>query len=130
MNSASHETISPFPPLAPVIDVFEFPRSTVGSAIVGLSTALNAISLHGTCTAVFVAVMAVAIYPFASLRTLGGVKWIGWVGLISILSAVLTVTIAVGVGGRPSLAPQEGPWDKNVVIWGTPSLWVFFLRLV
>ncbi|GAA5880486.1 hypothetical protein JCM16303_005399 [Sporobolomyces ruberrimus] len=93
----------------------------VGSAIVGLSTALNAISLHGTCTAVFVAVMAVAIYPFASLRTLGGVKWIGWVGLISILSAVLTVTIAVGVGGRPSLAPQEGPWDKNVVIWGTPS---------
>lgn len=98
----------------------------VGSAIVGLSTALNAISLHGTCTAVFVAVMAVAIYPFASLRTLGGVKWIGWVGLISILSAVLVVTIAVGVGGRPSLAPQEGPWDKDVVIWGSPTLFVSF----
>lgn len=93
----------------------------VGSAIVGLSTAINAISLHGACTAIFVACMAVAIYPFASLRTLGGVKWIGWVGLISILSAILTVTIATGVGGRPSLAPQEGPWDKAVVIWGTPT---------
>ncbi|GAA5908703.1 hypothetical protein JCM5296_002681 [Sporobolomyces johnsonii] len=93
----------------------------VGSAIVGLSTALNAVSLHGTCTAVFVAVMAVAIYPFASLRTLGGVKWIGWVGLFSILTAVLIVTIGVGVGGRPSLAPQEGPWDKDLVIWGNPK---------
>ncbi|GAA5935907.1 uncharacterized protein JCM15063_001845 [Sporobolomyces koalae] len=93
----------------------------VGSAIVGLSTALNAISVHGTCTAVFVAVMAVAIYPFASLRTLGGIKWLGWVGLVSILSAILTVTIAVGVGERPSLAPQEGPWSKGIVIWGTPD---------
>ncbi|GAA6009160.1 hypothetical protein JCM10207_004288 [Rhodosporidiobolus poonsookiae] len=93
----------------------------VGAALLGLSTALNAISLHGTCTAVFVAVSTVATFPFASLRTLGGIKWIGWVGLASMVVSILLVTIAVGAGGRPSPAPQEGPWDKNLVMWGNPS---------
>ncbi|BGP32910.1 hypothetical protein JCM10296v2_004695 [Rhodotorula toruloides] len=93
----------------------------VGSALLGLSTALNAISLHATCTAVFVVVAAVATYPLASLRTLGSIKWVGWVGLVSMIVSILTVTIAVGAGGRPSLAPQEGPMDLNIVIWGHPS---------
>lgn len=26
--------------------------------------------------------------------------------------------VAVGVQDRPSLAPQEGPWDKGIVYWG------------
>ncbi|GAA6034593.1 hypothetical protein JCM8097_005413 [Rhodosporidiobolus ruineniae] len=92
-----------------------------GSALLGLSTALNAISLHGTCTAVFVAVAAIACFPVASLRTLGSVKWIGWAGLISMVVSILLVAIAVGAGGRPSPAPQEGPWDKDLVMWGNPS---------
>lgn len=93
----------------------------VGSGLLGLSTALNAISLHATCTAVFVVVAAAATYPLASLRTLGGIKWVGWIGLVSMIVSILTVTIAVGVGGRPSLAPKEGPLDLNIVIWGHPS---------
>ncbi|GAA5852864.1 hypothetical protein JCM8547_004713 [Rhodosporidiobolus lusitaniae] len=93
----------------------------VGAALVGLSTALNAISLHATCTAVFVVVAAVATYPFASLRTLGSVRWIGWVGLASMVVSIMLVTIAVGAGGRPSPAPQEGPWDKGIVYFGNPS---------
>ncbi|GAA5852851.1 hypothetical protein JCM8547_004707 [Rhodosporidiobolus lusitaniae] len=92
-----------------------------GSALLGLSTALNAISLHATCTAVFVIVSAVAVYPIASLRTLGRVKWIGWAGLISMVVSILLVCIAVGAGGRPSPAPQEGPWDKEIVYFGNPS---------
>ncbi|GAA5824563.1 hypothetical protein JCM11251_000477 [Rhodosporidiobolus azoricus] len=93
----------------------------VGAAILGLSTALNAISLHATCTAVFVVVSAIATYPFASMRTLGSIKFIGWAGLISMVVSILLVTIAVGAGGRPSPAPQEGPWDKDIVYFGKPS---------
>ncbi|POY71025.1 hypothetical protein BMF94_5950 [Rhodotorula taiwanensis] len=92
-----------------------------GSAFLGLSVALNAISMHGTCTAVFVAVAAVATLPLASLRRLERIKWIGWIGLVSMLVSILLVTIAVGAGGRPSLAPQEGPYDLNIVIWGKPN---------
>ncbi|GAA5979049.1 hypothetical protein JCM11641_004955 [Rhodosporidiobolus odoratus] len=93
----------------------------VGAALVGLSTALNAISLHATCTAVFVAVSTIAVYPFASLRTLGSVKWVGWAGLVSMVVSIMLVTIAVGAGGRPSPAPQEGPWERGIVYFGSPS---------
>ncbi|GAA5838423.1 hypothetical protein JCM11251_004933 [Rhodosporidiobolus azoricus] len=92
-----------------------------GAALLGLSTALNAISLHATCTAVFMIVAAVATYPVASLRTLGGIRYVGWAGLISMVVSILLVTIAVGAGGRPSPAPQEGPWDKGIVYFGQPS---------
>ncbi|GAA6011768.1 hypothetical protein JCM8202_004144 [Rhodotorula sphaerocarpa] len=92
-----------------------------GSAFLGLSVALNAISLHGTCTAVFVAVAAIATFPLASLRRLERIKWIGWIGLASMIVSILLVTIAVGSGGRPSLAPQEGPLDLGIVIWGKPT---------
>jgi hypothetical protein len=57
------------------------------SACIGISTALNAISSHGTCTAVFVAVAAIAGGMLASIRTLGQLRWLGWVGMASILAA-------------------------------------------
>lgn len=85
----------------------------------------------------FVAVAAVAGGMLSSIRTLGQLRWLGWVGMASILAAsecmrlvfqfstrlmiVLTVTIAVGVQDRPSLAPQTGPWDKEVQIIATPT---------
>ncbi|KPV77762.1 uncharacterized protein RHOBADRAFT_33948 [Rhodotorula graminis WP1] len=92
-----------------------------GSALLGISTALNAMSLHATCTAVFVAVAAVVTLPLASMRTMGDIRWIGWVGLVSMIVSIMLVTIAVAVGGRPSLAPQTGPWDKDLVLFGNPS---------
>ncbi|TXT05311.1 uncharacterized protein COLE_06631 [Cutaneotrichosporon oleaginosum] len=93
----------------------------IGSALVGISTSLNAVSTHGTCTAVFVAVAAVAGFLFGSIRTLSKVTWIGWVGLFSIMASILTLTIAVGVQDRPSDAPKTGPWDKKVQIFGNPT---------
>ncbi|GAA6034617.1 hypothetical protein JCM8097_005425 [Rhodosporidiobolus ruineniae] len=98
-----------------------FMTFVVGAAFVGLATAFNAISLHATCTAVWVAVALIVTYPIASLRTLGSIKWVGWVGLASMVVSILLVTIAVGAGNRPSIAPQEGPWDKGLVMWGNPS---------
>ncbi|GAA5914457.1 hypothetical protein JCM6882_003024 [Rhodosporidiobolus microsporus] len=92
-----------------------------GSALLTLSTALNAISLHGACTALFVGVSALATLPLASVRKLENIRWLGWVGLVSIVAALMTLTIAVPVGGRPSLAPSEGPFNIEIVLFGKPT---------
>ncbi|GAA5832495.1 hypothetical protein JCM11251_001346 [Rhodosporidiobolus azoricus] len=98
-----------------------FLAMVAGSALLTLSTSLNAVSEHGTCTAVFVAVSAIATYPIASVRKLENIRALGWIGLVSIMAALLTLTIAVPVGGRPALAPQEGPFDVEIVLFGQPT---------
>lgn len=90
----------------------------VASATVAVSTALNAVSIHGTCTAVFIAVAAIVGWCLASIKTLGNISWLGWVGMVSILASVLTLTVAVGVNDRPAAAPQTGPWDKDFKLFG------------
>lgn len=55
--------------------------------MLGLSIAFNAVSSHATCTAVYVAVAAIAGIGFGSIRTLGKISWLAWVGLICILLA-------------------------------------------
>ena len=58
-----------------------------GSAILSISIGLNAVSSHGTCTAIFVAVAAVVGFILSSIRTLGRISWLAWLGLASILTA-------------------------------------------
>jgi hypothetical protein len=58
--------------------------------MLGLSIALNSVSTHATCTAVFVAVSAIAGIGFASIRTLGRISWLAWVGLVAIITASKT----------------------------------------
>ncbi|GAA5988515.1 hypothetical protein JCM11641_003300 [Rhodosporidiobolus odoratus] len=100
---------------------FIFMLFVAGLQFLTISTALNGISLHATCTAVFVAVAAIFCIPIASLRKLDSITWITWVGVAAIIVAVFTVTIAVPVGGRPALAPPTGDYEVKIVIWGTPS---------
>lgn len=52
-----------------------------------ISIGLNAVSAHGTCTAVFVAVAAIIGFLLGSIQTLGRISWLAWIGLISILTA-------------------------------------------
>ncbi|KAH6688454.1 transmembrane amino acid transporter protein-domain-containing protein [Plectosphaerella plurivora] len=92
-----------------------------GSGMLGISIGLNAISTHAVCTAVFVAVAAIAAFLLCSIRTLGKISWLAWVGLVAIVASVLTVTIAVAVQDRPAAAPQEGPWASDYKIIGTPT---------
>ncbi|RMJ17037.1 hypothetical protein CDV36_003292 [Fusarium kuroshium] len=47
-----------------------------GSMMSGISIGLNAISMHGTSTAIFVAVAAIVGGSFASIRTLGKMSWL------------------------------------------------------
>lgn len=63
-----------------------------GSLMLGTSIGLNAVSEHGTCTAVFVAVAAVCIFLTASIRTLNRMSWVAWIGTLSII-----------VSGKPTL---------------------------
>ncbi|TXT10378.1 uncharacterized protein COLE_04312 [Cutaneotrichosporon oleaginosum] len=92
-----------------------------GSAMLGLSTALNAVSTHGACTAVFVAVAAIIAMGLASIRTLGKISWLAWVGVTSIVVSILVLTISVGVQDRPSAAPQTGDWEPEIKLFGSPS---------
>lgn len=66
-----------------------------GSGMLGISISLNAVSTHGACTAIFVAVAAVAGFMLASIQTLGRISWIAWVGLFGILSASKSYRIPV-----------------------------------
>ena len=58
-----------------------------GSGLLSTSIGLNAVSANGTCTAVFVAVAAIASFALASVRTLGKMKWIAWIGLACVFVA-------------------------------------------
>lgn len=55
--------------------------------MLSLSICLNALSDHGACTAIFVAVAFVAIFLVSSLRTLGRITWLALVGVASIIIA-------------------------------------------
>lgn len=92
-----------------------------GSGMLSVSIGLNALSLHGVCTAVFVAVAAIVGFCFASIRTLSSISWLAWVGLVCIITSILTVTIAVGVQDRPADAPETGVWVSDYKITNNPS---------
>jgi len=54
--------------------------------MLGISIALNSLSTHGTCTAVFVAVAAIAGFMLASIQTLGRMSPLAWIGLVCIVT--------------------------------------------
>ena len=109
------------------------------SGLLGVSIGLNAVSHHGTCTAVFVAVSAIIGFLVSSVRTLSKMSWLAWVGMVSIVAAgkrlpvlynfrgkltsnvVFSLTVAVGVQDRPAEAPQEGPYVSTWKLFGEPT---------
>ncbi|QPK66786.1 hypothetical protein CNBG_10000 [Cryptococcus deuterogattii R265] len=93
----------------------------VGSTMLSVSIALNAMSQHAVCTVIFVMIAAVVIAMGASLQTLSKIGWLGWIGVVCIMSSVLTLSVAVGVTDRPAAAPQSGSFDKDVKMFGSPS---------
>jgi amino acid transporter len=58
----------------------------------------------------------VGTFAMASIQTLNKVSILGWIGFVSVMAAILTITVAVGIQDRPSAAPQTGPWDKNISV--------------
>lgn len=95
--------------------------TVAGSALLSISIALNAVSLHATCTAVFVVVATIAVFLLASIQTLEEVAWITWAGALSLVASLLIVTIGVAVADRPAEAPATGPWDKDLHVFYNPT---------
>ncbi|KAL5051766.1 hypothetical protein BDW71DRAFT_194008 [Aspergillus fruticulosus] len=93
-----------------------------GSGMLGISIGLSAVSTHGACTAMFVAVAAVIGFVFGSIRTLGKLGFPAWLGHSCVLTAIFTVTIAVGIQDRSSEASHTpGPWASDYELVGKPS---------
>ena len=65
--------------------------------MLGIATALNALSSHGACTAVFVAVAATISFGLGSMQTLGHISWLAWVGVISILTSSKGQLLAISI---------------------------------
>lgn len=106
-----------------------------GLGVSSISVALNGISGHGACTAIFMAVAAILTFGISSIQTLSRLSWLGIVGATSIVVAgefkqiclvtyhpVMTLTIAVGLQERPDAAPVSGPWDKDFLLIGNPTV--------
>ncbi|KAI5481936.1 aldolase [Pseudohyphozyma bogoriensis] len=91
-----------------------------GSGLLSIAIALNTVSEHGTCSVVFVVVGAIACFLLSLIQTLEKLSWLGWIGLVSVMSAIITLAAAVSVT-RPSLAPQTGPWSKDLLMFGSPT---------
>ena len=85
-----------------------------GSGFVAISIAFNAITVHATCTVVWVVIAMLGTFALASIQTLNKISILGWIGFVSVMAAILIITVAVGIQDRPSAAPQLGPWDKNI----------------
>ncbi|EXJ71673.1 uncharacterized protein A1O5_05481 [Cladophialophora psammophila CBS 110553] len=92
-----------------------------GAGMLGISIGLNAVSTHGACAAVFVAVAAIIGFGLSSIQILSKISWLAWVGVICILTAILTVAIAVGVQDRPADAPAGGVFVSDYTVTNNPS---------
>lgn len=55
--------------------------------MISISIALNALSTHAVCTAVFVVVAAIIGFMFCSIQTLSRISWLAWVGVACIITA-------------------------------------------
>lgn len=93
----------------------------VAAGDVSISTAFNAVSDHGTCTAVFTLVAAILVTAFSSIRTFSKLGWVTWFGFVTFVVAVLIFTIAVTQQDRPAAAPQTGDFDLGYVAIAFPS---------
>lgn len=64
---------------------------SAASGIVGVATALNALSNHGACTVVFNVVATIIAAGMASIRKFEKIAWMTWLGFISVFIAVFVV---------------------------------------
>jgi hypothetical protein len=61
------------------------------SGIIGVSAALNALSLHSTCTVWFSLAATAMVAATASVRKFAHIGWLTWVGFASVFIAVMIV---------------------------------------
>ncbi|GAA6041821.1 hypothetical protein JCM8097_007180 [Rhodosporidiobolus ruineniae] len=93
-----------------------------GAGMLSIATAFQAITGgNAACGVVWTVVGAIITLLIASIRTLDRISWLGWVGIVSIMTAIITLAVSVGVQDRPAAAPQVGPWDPQTILFAQPS---------
>lgn len=55
--------------------------------MLSISIALNALSSHAICTAIFVAIAAIVGFTSSSIQTLNRISWLAWIGAGCIIVA-------------------------------------------
>lgn len=93
----------------------------VAAGLVSISTALNALSNHGACTAVFTLVAAILVTAFSSVRTFSKLGWLTWIAFGTFVIAVLIFTVAVTQQDRPAAAPPTGAFDLGYTAIAYPT---------
>ncbi|KAF2222281.1 transmembrane amino acid transporter protein-domain-containing protein [Elsinoe ampelina] len=88
------------------------------SGIVGVSTALNALSNHSLCTNYFSIIATIMVAILASVRKFEKIAWLTWLGFFSVYIAVFIVVVGVTTRDRPAAAPQTGDFDLGYRIIG------------
>ena len=91
------------------------------AGIVSCSTAFNALSEHGACTAVFSFVSAALITGFSSVRTFSVLSWLTWFGFTTFFIAVFIFVVAVTQQDRPAAAPPTGDFDLGWIAIAQPT---------
>ncbi|KAL2212796.1 neutral amino acid transporter [Sarocladium strictum] len=92
-----------------------------GAGFIGLAQGFRTLSSHNVCTVVWTLVAAICTALLASIQTLGKLTIFTWIGFASLFTAVFIVTIGVTQVDRPAAAPQEGPFDIDVVAFAAPA---------
>lgn len=88
---------------------------TAGAGMLTTSVALNALSDHGACTTIFVAVTSILAFIIGTgFRGLDKVAWISWAGVIAIFVAIWTTAIACLSQNRPAAGPSHGPINLEI----------------
>jgi hypothetical protein len=89
-----------------------------GAGMLTTSAALNALSDHGACTMVFVAVTCIAAFIIGTgFRSLEKVAWISWVGVSCIVISIWVTSIACLAQDRPAVALSSGPINKDIRVF-------------
>lgn len=92
-----------------------------GSCVSSVSTALNALSEHATCTVTFSAVATICIFLLASIRKFESLSWVSWAGFATLFTAVFIVVVGVTLTDRPAAAPQTGDFELGFRAFGSPT---------
>ncbi|OQE39985.1 hypothetical protein PENCOP_c006G05007 [Penicillium coprophilum] len=88
-----------------------------GAGMLTTSVALNALSDHGACTIIFLAIACSSAFIFGtSFRSLEKVAWISWIGVAGIVLAIWTTAIACLTRDRPAVAPP-GPINLDIRVF-------------
>ncbi|KAL1303196.1 hypothetical protein AAFC00_006618 [Neodothiora populina] len=92
-----------------------------GSGIIGVSTALNALSHHAACTVWWSFIATIVVALTASVRKFHQIGFLTWAGFASIFVAVLIIVIAVTTRDRPAAAPQTGGYELGYYVIAYPT---------